>query len=191
MNKAEARQTEKKQYLNDIQAVAEHRDRQAFERLFDHFAPLIRSFSLAAHPGASLLAEEVAQEVMIKIWNKAHTFNPSVASVNTWVFTLARNARIDYLRKNSRHESDVDPETVWATLEDESTDPFKAAQQKRAEKEISEQLADLPADQQTALHMVYLEGKTHKEVAEELRLPLGTVKSRVRLALRKLAIRMR
>lgn len=191
MMTAEAKQAVQKQLAEDLLSVAEKRDRVAFERLFDHFVPLVRAFSLSAQPGATLLADEVAQEVMIKVWNKAHTYKPECASVNTWVFTLARNARIDYFRKNSRHESDIDPENVWATLEDESADPFLAAQQKRSEELISSELESLPNDQQQALQMVYMEGKTHKEVAEELKLPLGTVKSRVRLALRKLAISMR
>lgn len=188
---AEAKQAVQQQLVGDLLAVARERDRAAFERLFDHFVPLVRAFSLSAQPGAKLLADEVAQEVMIKIWNKAHTYKPEFASVNTWVFTLARNARIDYFRKNNRHESDVDPENVWATLEDDSADPFQAAQQKRSEELIASELKALPDDQQRALHMVYMEGKTHKEVAEELKLPLGTVKSRVRLALRKLAMSMR
>lgn len=188
MKSAEARKEEQQRHISDMLAVARDRDRIAFARLFDHFVPLLRSFSLASQPGASLLADEVAQEVMIKVWHKAHTYNPEVASVSTWIFTMARNARIDYLRKNSRHESDIDPTDLWAEISDDSADPFQAAQQKRSEELIARELDALPEDQQEALRKVYLEGKTHKEVAEEFGLPLGTVKSRVRLALRKLAI---
>jgi len=188
MNSSEAKAAQQQQLLDDLLAVAQRRDRPAFERLFDHFVPLLRSFSLAAQPGASLLADEVAQEVMIKVWQKAHTYNPKMAGVSTWVFTLARNARIDYLRKNSRHESDIDPNNLWGEIVDETADPFQAAQQKRSEETIEKELKTLPDEQHVALRKVYLEGKTHKEVAEELSLPLGTVKSRVRLALRKLAI---
>jgi len=188
MISAEAKKAEQLQLVNDMHAVAEHRDREAFARLFDHFVPLLRSFSLAAQPGASLLADEISQEVMIKVWNKAHTYKVEFASVSTWVFTLARNARIDYFRKNSRHESDIDPEYIWNEIVDETADPFQAAQQKRSEELISDELSALPEDQRIALQKVYLEGKTHKEVAEDLDLPLGTVKSRVRLALKKLAI---
>ncbi len=188
MKSAEVRQEEQLRLAEYMRAVGHDRDRQAFEKLFDHFVPLLRSFSLAAHPGATLLADEVAQEVMIKVWQKAHTYNAEMANVSTWVFTLARNSRIDYLRKNSRHESDIDPTNLWGDIVDENADPFKSAQQKRSEEVISRELQALPDEQQTALRKVYLEGKTHKQVAEELKLPLGTVKSRVRLALRKLAI---
>ena len=188
MKSAEAKKAEQLKLSDDMQAVGENRDRRAFERLFDHFVPMLRAFTLSAQPGASLLADEVAQEVMIKVWHKAHIYNPAVASVNTWIFTLARNARIDYLRKNSRHQSDIDPTNLWDTIVDEGPDPFQAAQQKRNESLISKELAQLPDEQQLALHKVYMEGKTHQEVAQELSLPLGTVKSRVRLALRKLSI---
>lgn len=175
--------------LEDMLAVARQRDRAAFTRLFDHFVPLLKSFSLSAYPGATLMANEVAQEVMIKVWLKADTYNPDVASVSTWVFTLARNARIDYLRKNSRHVSDIDPEFIYQNMPDEGNDPFSLAQQKCNEELVRTVMAELPVDQRDVLEKVYMEGKTHKAVARELSLPLGTVKSRVRLALKKLAIR--
>lgn len=176
------------QRLTDISAIAEHRDQAALSRLFDHYVPKIRSFCLAAQPGANLMADDIAQEVMIRIWNKAHTYKPESASLNTWVFTLARNARIDYLRKNSRHQSDIDPEYLWQNIVDENADPFKDAQHKRDQERIQQGLNKLPPDQKEVLLKVYLEGKTHKEAAEELSLPLGTIKSRVRLALHKLTI---
>ncbi|RBP79460.1 sigma-70 family RNA polymerase sigma factor [Marinomonas rhizomae] len=176
------------QRLADMLAIAEHRDQAALVRLFDHYVPKVRAFCLAAQPGANLMADDIAQEVMIRIWNKAHTYKPESASLNTWVFTLARNARIDYLRKNSRHQSDIDPEYLWQNVVDENADPFKDAQQKRDQERIQQGLEKLPADQKQVLAKVYLEGKTHKEAAEELSLPLGTIKSRVRLALHKLTI---
>jgi RNA polymerase sigma factor (sigma-70 family) len=184
----QAKQLEQQRLVGDLLAVAQHRDKAAFERLFDHFVPMLRAFSLAAQPGASLLADEIAQEVMIKIWNKAHTYNPNFAAVGTWVFTLARNARIDYFRKNGRHQSAIDPETLWAEIVDETADPFQIALQRRSEELIARELLELPAEQEQVLRKVYMEGKSHSEVAEELGLPLGTVKSRVRLALKKLAI---
>ena len=176
------------QRVADMLAIAEHRDQAALVRLFDHYVPKVRAFCLAAQPGANLMADDIAQEVMIRIWNKAHTYKPESASLNTWVFTLARNARIDYLRKNSRHQSDIDPEYLWQNVVDENADPFKDAQQKRDQERIQQGLDKLPPDQKQVLAKVYLEGKTHKEAAEELSLPLGTIKSRVRLALHKLTI---
>ena len=134
------------------------------------------------------MADDIAQEVMIRLWNKAHLYNPSSASLNTWVFTIARNARIDYMRKNGRYQSDIDPESFWSEMVDESADPFREAQQKRDETRIREGLMQLPSDQRQVLSKVYLEGKSHSEASEELGLPLGTVKSRVRLALNKLSV---
>ncbi|GAB3484106.1 sigma-70 family RNA polymerase sigma factor [Marinomonas epiphytica] len=172
----------------DVLAVAQGRDTRALERLFDHYAPKIRAFCLASQPGANLMADDIAQEVMIRIWNKAQLYKSEAASLDTWVFTLARNARIDYLRKNSRHLSDIDPEYLWRDIVDDSLDPFRDVQQKRNQQAIHSGLKQLPSDQRQVLSKVYLEGKTHKEAADELALPLGTIKSRVRLALQKLTI---
>jgi RNA polymerase sigma-70 factor (ECF subfamily) len=172
----------------DLIAVAEKRDQVALGRLFDHYVPKIRSFCLMSQPGATLMADDIAQEVMIRVWNKAHTFKPEAASLNTWIFTIARNARIDYLRKNGRHQSNIDPELLWNDVVDESADPFRDAQQSRDKDRIQAGLSQLPNEQRQVLAKVYLEGKTHVEAAEELGLPLGTIKSRVRLALHKLTI---
>lgn len=173
--------------LDDMERIALQRDTQALERLFDHYAPRIRAFCLATQPGANLMADDIAQEVMIRLWNKAHMYNPATASLNTWVFTIARNARIDYIRKNGRYQSDIDPEEFWSEIVDENADPFREAQQQRDEERIRHGMSQLSSDQQQVLAKVYLEGKSHSEASEELGLPLGTVKSRVRLALTKLS----
>ncbi|WP_417551785.1 sigma-70 family RNA polymerase sigma factor [Marinomonas fungiae] len=174
--------------LDAMTKVADARDTRALTHLFDHYAPRIRAFCLAAQPGANLMADDIAQEVMIRIWNKAHLYNPATASLNTWIFTIARNARIDYMRKNGRYQSDIDPEEFWSEMADENADPFREAQQQRDEERIREGLRQLPNEQQQVLSKVYLEGKSHSEASEELGLPLGTVKSRVRLALSKLSV---
>lgn len=174
--------------LDAMTKVANARDTRALTHLFDHYAPRIRAFCLAAQPGANLMADDIAQEVMIRIWNKAHLYNPATASLNTWIFTIARNARIDYMRKNGRYQSDIDPEEFWSEMADENADPFREAQQQRDEERIREGLRQLPNEQQQVLSKVYLEGKSHSEASEELGLPLGTVKSRVRLALSKLSV---
>ena len=177
--------------LQDIQAIAIHRDQAAMTRLFDHYVPKVRAFCLVAQPGSNLMADDIAQEVMIRVWRKAHTYRLASSSLNTWIFTLARNARIDYLRKNSRHQTSIDPEFLWQDIIDENADPFKDARHKRDQESIQQGLDKLPADQKQVLYKVYLEGKTHKEAAEELSLPLGTIKSRVRLALHKLTIHIK
>ena len=188
-SKAGVSNAERNARLKQLMAkVAEDRDKLAFEQLFDHFAPLLRSYSLAREPGAALLADDLAQEVMIKVWNKAHTYKPDMAAVSTWIFTLARNSRIDYLRRNGRFSTEIDPTEIFNNMEDEGPDPFQLAQQQRVESKIHEGLKQLPIEQAQVLAKVYLEGKSHQETSDELGLPLGTVKSRVRLALQKLEL---
>lgn len=171
-----------------LSRVAEQRDKQAFAKLFDHYAPLIRAYSLAREPGADLVADELAQEVMLRIWLKASSYNSRLANINTWVFTLARNCRIDYLRRNGRFVSEIDPTEIFNDLEDEGPGPFQLVQQSRVQENIQAGLDKLPKEQAEILRKVYLEGKSHQQTSEALKLPLGTVKSRVRLALQKLQV---
>jgi RNA polymerase sigma-70 factor (ECF subfamily) len=167
--------------------VAEDRNKQAFEELFDHFAPLLRSYSLAREPGAALLADELAQEVMIKVWQKASGYNPQKASATTWIYTVARNCRIDMLRRkcNTQHLP-LENEDYWHEPDEET--PVSLLRQKRTEEHVKLSLGQLPREQDEILRKVYLEGKSHAEASQELDLPLGTVKSRVRLGLQKLQI---
>jgi RNA polymerase sigma-70 factor (ECF subfamily) len=171
-----------------IARVAKQRDKAAFSTLFDHYAPMIRAYSLAREPGADLVADELAQEVMIRVWLKARTYNSQLANTNTWIFTLARNCRIDYLRRNGRFVSNIDPTEIFNDIEDESPSPFQLTHQSRLEENIRTGLEKLPREQSEILIKVYLEGKSHQQTSEELKLPLGTVKSRVRLAIKKLKI---
>jgi RNA polymerase sigma-70 factor (ECF subfamily) len=131
---------------------------------------------------------ELVQEVMTRVWLKAASYNPGLANLNTWIFTLARNCRIDYLRRNSRYATEIDPTDMFNEMEDEGPDPFQLAQQSRVEESIREGLKQLPREQSEILTKVYLEGKSHQQASDELKLPLGTVKSRVRLALKKLEV---
>jgi RNA polymerase sigma factor (sigma-70 family) len=168
--------------------VAEDRDRGAFAELFNHYAPLIRAYSLAREPGADLVADELVQEVLSRVWLKADKYNERLANLNTWIFTLARNCRIDYLRRNSRYVTEIDPTDIFNDIEDEGPGPFQQVQQTRAEESIHSGLKQLPKEQAEILSKVYLEGKTHQQTSDELKLPLGTVKSRVRLAVKKLEV---
>ena len=181
--------TELTEKLRDcIARVADHRDKAAFSILFDHYAPLIRAYSLARDPGANLVADELAQEVMIRIWLKAGSYNSQLANINTWIYTLARNCRIDYFRRNGRFVSEIDPTEIFNNMEDEGPSPFQLAHQSRLEDNIRAGLEKLPREQSEILTKVYLEGKSHQQTSEELKLPLGTVKSRVRLAIKKLKV---
>jgi RNA polymerase sigma-70 factor (ECF subfamily) len=159
-----------------ISRVANERDKSAFAELFDR------------EPGADLVADELVQEVMTRVWLKASSYNAKLANLNTWIFTLARNCRIDYLRRNSRYVTEIDPTDIFNEMEDEGPGPFQLAQQSRAEESIRAGLKQLPREQTEILTKVYLQGKSHQQTSEELKLPLGTVKSRVRLALKKLEV---
>jgi len=187
-------------WVNCLERVAVHKDRQAFRELFEHFAPLVRSFAwkIPSLEQPDTFAEELVQETMLKVWTRAATFDPRLASPGTWVFTIARNMRIDLLRKQARHvvntvslhrddgDDGPDMDDIW--FEDENSDVFNHIAQQRSSKMIHEALRTLPTEQAFILQKVYLEDKSHSEVAEELNLPLGTVKSRVRLALNKLKL---
>ncbi len=165
-----------------------HQDESAFAEVFAHFAPLIKGFCQSNKTYLSGdSAEELVQEVMIKIWQKASNFDPTRASASTWIYTIARNTRIDYLRKHAKHDinsSPLETEDIW----DESSDnqPFVFMKRSREEKEVAQLLDGLPPEQLRCIEKVYMEGKSQSEIAEELDLPLGTVKSRVRLGLKKL-----
>ncbi|WP_237056977.1 sigma-70 family RNA polymerase sigma factor [Microbulbifer sediminum] len=170
--------------------VGTRQDRSAFERLFHHYAPLIKGFhySRSAQAFSSEAADELVQEVMFRVWRKAASFDPSRASANTWIYTIMRNCRIDMLRRNSRRQDadgcDVEVDDIWD--ESPESQPLLVLQHRRSQRDISEGLRSLPAEQSHVLEKAYMEGKSHSEISTELGLPLGTVKSRVRLALKKL-----
>lgn len=178
---------EQDQWSALVLAVAEHQDREAFARLFQHFAPLLKSYALS-YAGAlnAGQAEEMIQEAMLKVWNKARYFDPNKASASTWIYTIARNTRTDLLRRRNNNEVELTSEDLWP--DDEEREPFSVLQQRRAEIAVRSGLSQLPVEQAQVLTKVYMEGKSHTEVAEELRLPLGTVKSRVRLAMQKMKL---
>ena len=169
-----------------LQIIAEKRDRGAFARLFRHFAPLVKAFALSGSPLAASHADELVQEVMLKVWQKAEGFNPRKAAASTWIYTIARNCRTDMYRRLQKFDTPLAAEDIW--VEQEEEEPFVAVQQRRNAERVKEMLAQLPQEQAQILAKVYMEGKSHSEVAEDLQLPLGTVKSRVRLAMQKLQI---
>jgi RNA polymerase sigma-70 factor, ECF subfamily len=161
-----------------VEAVALSRDRSAFVQLFTHFAPRIKGYMmrLGAEPGQ---AEELAQDVMLSVWRKAHTFDRRQASVSTWLFTIARNRRIDILRREKRPEFDPgDP----LLAPDPEPAPDDAADQSLREERLRRAMTVLPAEQLELLQQAFFRGQSHRDIAEETGMPLGTVKSRLRLA---------
>lgn len=167
-------------WVAQITAVRDAQDRAAFAELFAYFGPRVKSFLMKSGASADL-AEECTQDVMVTIWRKAHLFDPAKASVSTWIFTIARNRRIDLLRKERR----VEPEELpWGPEADPNQDDVMALQQ---ETEIlGKAIAALPDKQRDLIEKAYYGELTHSEIAAETGLPLGTIKSRIRLALDRL-----
>jgi len=165
-----------------IEAVATRRDRAAFAHLFDHYAPRLKAFGMRR--GADVgQAEELAQETMFTLWHKASTFDRSRAAASTWVFTIVRNKRIDMARRENRPE--LNPEDPMLATEPpaRADDEYEIAETGRRMRRL---IAALPAEQAKVVHMAFFEDKSHSTIAVELDLPLGTVKSRIRLALERM-----
>lgn len=164
--------------------VRDHQDKAAFAAIFRHFAPRVKAFLMKSGAEASL-AEECAQDVMATLWQKAHLFDPSRASVATWVFTIARNRRIDALRKARRPEPE---ELDWGPEpEPDQAEVFEAQQET---KRLGVALAQLPDKQRALIERAFYGDLSHTEIAAETGLPLGTIKSRIRLALERMRQQM-
>jgi RNA polymerase sigma factor (sigma-70 family) len=164
--------------------VRDQQDRAAFAALFRHFAPRVKGFLMKSGAGAAL-AEECAQDVMATLWQKAHLFDPARASVATWVFAIARNRRIDVLRRARRAEPE---ELDWGGGVEPDQAEVLEAQQETAR--LREALAALPGAQRVLIERAFYGELSHNEIAAETGLPLGTIKSRIRLALDKLRRQM-
>lgn len=165
-----------------IVAIANAGDRTAFTALFKHFAPRLKAFAMRQGVGPTT-AEELMQESMIAVWRKAKTFDPKRATASTWIFTILRNKRIDMLRREHRPDVDIDDIPERAS-ESSSADEDYHFEQTRSM--LRHAMDELPADQVEVLQKAFFEDKSHSVVAEELKLPLGTVKSRIRLALSRM-----
>ncbi len=165
-----------------LRAVAQGRDRRAFGELFAFFAPRIKAFMMRGGADADA-AEELAQEAMIQVWRRAAVYDPARAAASTWIFAIARNKRIDRLRRERR--SDIDDDEYAATLSApaHSEDVVQAEDSERA---LAKAIDALSPEQAQVVRMAFYEDKPHAAIAAELRLPLGTVKSRIRLALGRL-----
>lgn len=163
-----------------MERISAAQDQTAFAELFSHFAPRVKAF-LMKNGADSGLAEECTQEVMATLWTKAHMFDPSRASVATWIFTIARNRTIDAIRKQRRPE----PEDLeWGpAAEPDQADAM--AIQEDSEK-LARAIAELPEKQRILIERAYYGDLSHSEIAAETGLPLGTIKSRIRLALERL-----
>lgn len=169
-----------------MRAVAESADRRAFAALFRHFAPRIKGFLIRAGADEAL-AEELAQETMVVLWRRAAMFDPARARLSTWLFTIARNLRIDHYRRAGAGLVDAgdewDPELQPA---DAHLAPDELLQAAQRERDIHRAMAQLPPEQLQVLKLSFFDEHPHTRIARDLGLPLGTVKSRIRLAVMQL-----
>ena len=163
-----------------IKKVETLKDTSAFEELFNHFAPRVKAFLVKSGADAQM-AEECSQEVMATVWRKAHLFDPSRASASTWIFTIARNKKIDAIRKQNRPE----PEQLYPD-QDHEPDQESVVELQQETERLTLALGELPEKQRVLVEKAYLGELSHSEIAEITGLPLGTIKSRIRLALEKL-----
>ena len=165
-----------------VLAVAERRDREACRAVFGHYAPKLKAF-LARGGLDEAIAEELVQDVMLTVWRRAETFDPGQGTFAAWLFTIARNRRIDYFRRAAKSLGD-DPDPMLLPEPEPSAEGLVEIQQNNTF--VRAAMEQLPAEQIEVLRMAFFEQKSHSVIAEEQGLPLGTVKSRIRLAMRQL-----
>ena len=165
-----------------IKLIGNNQDKSAFGVIFKHFAPRLKSFLLKAGSTDSQ-AEEVIQEVMIAVWTKSSTYDDTKSSVSTWIYTIARNKRIDKIRKEKRHYLSESDEGLEIPIDSTQEKEIFSAQLSSS---LKKYMSNLPKEQSDLLQLSYFYNKTHADISEELKIPLGTVKSRIRLALSKM-----
>lgn len=163
--------------------VAQERDREAFTILFDHFAPRIEAHLQRLGLDAAQ-AEEIAQDVMITLWRKASLFDPSKSALSTWLYRIARNRRIDLTRRDRTDYVDPQSPAILEIAAEGQIDQVFDGQQR--DDIVRGLVTELPPEQQSLVKLAFYEGLSHSQIAESTGIPLGTVKSRLRLAFTRL-----
>lgn len=181
----ETEQSARQQWVGHMARIRDAQDKAAFAELFAHFAPRVKGFLMRGGANAAM-AEECAQEVMATVWLKARLFDPARASVATWIFTIARNRKIDVMRKETRPEPEDLP---WGPEAEPEQEDVLALQQDS--ERLGRALAELPEAQRELIEKAYFGDLSHSEIASVTGLPLGTIKSRLRLALDRLRHEMK
>ena len=166
-----------KKAVDLVNRVAKDRDETAFSEIFDYIAPKINAYYIK-HNLSNELAEELTQEVLSTIWTKAELFNSEKSKFITWSFTIARNKKIDFYRKNQKNVSNDDVRDFL--YENDKSNDYEI------ESTINKITEDLDQNQKKLIKMSFFEQKSHKNIAAELEIPLGTVKSRIRATLSKM-----
>ena len=165
-----------------VELIGRNQDKLAFNNIFKYFAPRLKSFLVKAGSTNSQ-AEEVIQEVMIAVWTKSATYDSSKSSVSTWIYTIARNKRIDKIRKEKRHYLSESDDRLEIPVDSTQEKEIFSAQVSNS---LKKYMSNLPEEQSKLLKLSYFYNKTHADISTELKIPLGTVKSRIRLALTKM-----
>lgn len=164
-----------------LRAVGEKRDREAFAKLFHYFAPRLKSY-LLKHGAGEAAAEEIVQNTFVTVWEKAAGYNPKKAAASTWIFTIARNKRIDALRREKYVTVDSDDPAIERAMSEGET-PYADREDVAR---LNTAMATLPPEQAELVRMAFFDEKSHAAISAETKIPLGTVKSRLRLAMDKL-----
>jgi|TARA_B100001559_G_scaffold278567_1_gene250589 RNA polymerase sigma-70 factor (ECF subfamily) len=172
----------KNPFVDALKNIAERQDIGSFKKIFDYFGPRLKSFLMKSGADEAI-AEEIIQETMTIIWTKADYYDSSVASPSTWIYTIARNKKIDILRKTRKAILEDIDTAILPPVESKADENIEHDQKFEM---VAKYLDDLPKDQLDLLKMNFFEEKSHGEIAEITKIPLGTVKSRIRLALEKI-----
>ncbi len=165
-----------------IDAIVKHGDREAFADLFDYYAPKLKAYYRKGGIETAL-AEDLAQETMLSVWRHAAKFSPTIGGPSTWIFTIARNVMIDALRRQKSRSGDLSDPSLQPPPIETADDLIDAQQRYR---QLKAELSKLPEEQAKVLKMAFFDHKAHGEIAAETGFPLGTVKSRIRLAMQRL-----
>ena len=179
--------SQKVNFNNLLVELASSRDKEVFSELFSYFAPRLKSMLMGTGTDPEP-AEEVAQEAMISVWRKCEMYDPKKASASTWIFTIARNLRIDRFRSEKRPEFDANDPSLMPEAEPLADDQLIVSDRQAV---VKNAIALLPEDQKTVISLSFVEGLSHQEISDRLNLPLGTVKSRLRLSFEKLRTSLR
>jgi RNA polymerase sigma-70 factor (ECF subfamily) len=173
---------ERDRFADLMEAVAIQKDKAAYGELFAYYGPRVKAYLMRL--GAdNALAEELAQDVMVTVWRKADLFDRTQASVSTWLFRVARNKRIDAIRRTTKPELDPNDPLLLPSAPPAADQLITGAERDQL---VRAAIVDLPEEQRQLLHQAFYDGLSHREIAEQTGTPLGTVKSRLRLAFLKL-----
>lgn len=173
----------KQRYRQLLVDIGSHRDQAAYSEIYEYFSGRVKSFLMGKGLGEDV-AEDLMQEIMLIVWRRAESYDPTKAAASTWIFTIARNRRIDYLRGNRRIEVELDDQLL--EIESDLPAQDELAMHWQATDVLNDGLKLLTEEQRQVIHLSYFRGQSHGAISRYLQLPIGTVKSRIRLATQNL-----